>query len=780
MSKKLVSMVVSLAMVLSAVMPAFAAPVKYGAELENQPSKTYSQKFSDVPKSHWAFNYISEMAERGVLNGYPNGYFYPENNVTRGEFAKIMTLAAGLKPDNAAYSSYDDVDSDAWYHPYIETAQYYLSGYTTNGTKLYRPETTALREDIAVALVKLKGYESSNYDLSILKAMFTDWQSISEGAQKYVAIAVEKGLVSGYDDSTFRGQNGVNRAETATLLWRAYQYGNGENKNFEQQESTTSNEDSHTSKLPIIYNDIKINMHIGENLKDVLDKTGFSNYSYKFGIPYYGGSIIDEDQCFERKEMGLVYIEGELYAKKLGSAVYTLPIHDKNMKRYELHTRVDIVDTSIDTSITPSPSSTPNQVVSSKPYQVNTLTSANVRDTDLYATDDGENLYYYDNTDNVVYKLNMNSGKKTELVDLSDMKYEEFETVTETVTKTVEKKVPKTVIKEVEKAIPVAKEETDDAENMEDEDGETTEKLFDDTDEEETETIIETIEETVYETVTEEVTEEVEKEVLKGTYSDYEVQQLYYNTGNNTLLLIGKYTSYQSAKSHKKESKEKAIHYNISNGEMKYYSDFTANFLPKSYKRYSATIEQWYVYGNTSDGNLIIGAKYRYVTSSEDMWSSHSWQSFFVNFKEKQILKNLDGCFSGMYINKNNVFGISCENHYNNGYGESYRYDGKLYKYNFTTQEWESQWEDDTPCDAFGMKDNVAYLWRFGDGSITTIASDGEPKKKNIDLRNIEVLDFNNMPSSANDNNHRMFITKNESYIFYDTAAKAWRKIEKQ
>ena len=228
--KKLAALLTAITLVATTV---FAAPVNYGAELTNQPTKSYSQTFKDVPKSYWAFSYISEMVSRGVLSGYPDGYFYPENNITRAEFAKIMTCAAGLTIDEKAGTNYDDVIWDDWSVPYIEAAKYYLSGYTTpDGSIYYFPDDLALREDIAVALVKLKGYSTIGYDLSILQAMFTDWQSISEGARKYVSVAIDQGLISGYDDRTFRGQQGITRAEAATLLWRAYQYGNG-NKSFE-------------------------------------------------------------------------------------------------------------------------------------------------------------------------------------------------------------------------------------------------------------------------------------------------------------------------------------------------------------------------------------------------------------------------------------------------------------------------------------------------------------------------------------------------------------------
>ena len=62
--KKLISIILMLTMVLSVSISAGA--VEYGEELKNQPSKTYMQKFSDVPEDFWAFPYIGEMEERGV------------------------------------------------------------------------------------------------------------------------------------------------------------------------------------------------------------------------------------------------------------------------------------------------------------------------------------------------------------------------------------------------------------------------------------------------------------------------------------------------------------------------------------------------------------------------------------------------------------------------------------------------------------------------------------------------------------------------------------------
>lgn len=223
--KKVLSLIIAYAIIASGLC---VGAVEYGEEYKNMPAKTYSQKFSDVPKSYWAFSYIGEMFDRGVINGYPDGKFRPDNQVDRAEFAKIMVGAAGLKVENNYVSSFRDVSIYDWYAPYVECAKDYLTGYYVvddPDVKFYYPETPALREDIATALVLLKGYDTSTADLSILD-MFADVQSISTNAQKYVAVAVERGLVSGYEDGTFRGQDTITRAEAATMLWRAFQYGN--------------------------------------------------------------------------------------------------------------------------------------------------------------------------------------------------------------------------------------------------------------------------------------------------------------------------------------------------------------------------------------------------------------------------------------------------------------------------------------------------------------------------------------------------------------------------
>jgi hypothetical protein len=215
-------------------------PLKYGSDIEPNSNKTGESTFSDIDNKFWAYNAINDLSSRKIISGYPDGKYRPDKIVTRAEFAKIMVLAAGLNAKTVSTSSFADVKTSEWFSPYIDTAKSYLNGYTLpDGTLSYHPNAPATREDIVIAMVKLKGFDNTKLpDLSIIEAMFTDYDSISTFALPFIAIGVESKLVSGYPDQTFRPQQPLTRAQAAAILWRAFQY--GDDNKTQQQGSKTS------------------------------------------------------------------------------------------------------------------------------------------------------------------------------------------------------------------------------------------------------------------------------------------------------------------------------------------------------------------------------------------------------------------------------------------------------------------------------------------------------------------------------------------------------------
>lgn len=177
----------------------------------------FAANFSDLQKGHWAYEPIMEMANKGILNGYPDGTFLPDKSITRAEFAKILVLALDLET-NGKTIEFQDVSRNDWSYKYVQAAAKYLSAYRDDRNNLmYMPDAKAVREDVAVAIVIASGHENDKYSLKTLNK-FSDKDQISSNLRKYVAIAVENGLMSGHSNGTFEPRGYLTRAQVSKLM----------------------------------------------------------------------------------------------------------------------------------------------------------------------------------------------------------------------------------------------------------------------------------------------------------------------------------------------------------------------------------------------------------------------------------------------------------------------------------------------------------------------------------------------------------------------------------
>lgn len=87
-------------------------------------------EFSDVPQGSTFYTSVMCLACRGIISGYPDGTFRPGENVTRGQIAKIVSLAAGWNESVSGYT-FEDVHDGSTFWPYVERMIMHevLSGY---------------------------------------------------------------------------------------------------------------------------------------------------------------------------------------------------------------------------------------------------------------------------------------------------------------------------------------------------------------------------------------------------------------------------------------------------------------------------------------------------------------------------------------------------------------------------------------------------------------------------------------------------------------------------
>ncbi len=163
---------------------------------------------------HWAQSQVQSLIDRGVVAGYPDNTFRPNNTITRAEFFTMTNRAFSYSA--TAPINYTDVPSDAWFVTEIAKAKAagYIAGYE-DGTM--RPNAEISRQEVAAILAVIMKLDSS--DESALSA-FTDGAAIPAWSRGYIAAMVKAGYIAGYPDKSFKAQNAISRAESTVILAR--------------------------------------------------------------------------------------------------------------------------------------------------------------------------------------------------------------------------------------------------------------------------------------------------------------------------------------------------------------------------------------------------------------------------------------------------------------------------------------------------------------------------------------------------------------------------------
>ncbi|NMB34902.1 MAG: S-layer homology domain-containing protein, partial [Firmicutes bacterium] len=172
------------------------------------PAAGANPTLSDV-EGHWAQSTIQSMVDEGIVGGYPDGTFKPDDSITRAEFATLVVKAFTL--ESGAGKVFDDT-ADHWASDVISTANHHglVSGYSDTS---FGPDDPVTREQIAVVIVNATEVDSTEDS-----KQFTDSNQIADWAKESVDKATAVGLIAGYPDDTFKPKANATRAEAAVLL----------------------------------------------------------------------------------------------------------------------------------------------------------------------------------------------------------------------------------------------------------------------------------------------------------------------------------------------------------------------------------------------------------------------------------------------------------------------------------------------------------------------------------------------------------------------------------
>lgn len=169
--------------------------------------------FSDVPMTHWAYNYVETAADKGWVNGVGDGKYDPNGDVTGAEWITMVVRA--FYGDEVGQQQ----AGDPWYQPYKDVADRHMliRGSVSDTETMENPLS---RYEMAAVIYEVL-YDQAGLVDEADPSEIGDWDQIPVEYQVSVAGAYEAGVLTGNDDEgNFDGNESMTRAQAATVLIR--------------------------------------------------------------------------------------------------------------------------------------------------------------------------------------------------------------------------------------------------------------------------------------------------------------------------------------------------------------------------------------------------------------------------------------------------------------------------------------------------------------------------------------------------------------------------------
>lgn len=191
--------------------------------------------FTDI-SSHWAKSYIERVAEKGLVTGYNDKTFKPDNNVNVLEALVMMSRLYDIDDDlkeeiiekyEPALKNMSNTQYNEWAFDYLSLV-IELGIVSESGIRdMFSKKTIfqdATREEIAVLLTKAMMLSEEAQGLKVYTLPFTDAGKISTAARPYIYVMYDKEILQGDSKKNINPTNKITRAEISTVLDKAYDY----------------------------------------------------------------------------------------------------------------------------------------------------------------------------------------------------------------------------------------------------------------------------------------------------------------------------------------------------------------------------------------------------------------------------------------------------------------------------------------------------------------------------------------------------------------------------
>ncbi len=186
--------------------------------------ENYSQVYTDIDKKYWASNAIMFLTKKGIIKGYPDNTFRPDETVTRAEFVTMLVKLLNMDSATDAALPYSDMKNNHWAYKNIKISNDagLIKGYP-DGT--FKPENTVKKAEVMSIASKISNinYDLSDKEVNAVLDPYFDKDYVPKWAVLSTAKAIKEKLVTNHAFSEFVLANkNSTRSEVASMLYKVY------------------------------------------------------------------------------------------------------------------------------------------------------------------------------------------------------------------------------------------------------------------------------------------------------------------------------------------------------------------------------------------------------------------------------------------------------------------------------------------------------------------------------------------------------------------------------
>lgn len=183
---------------------------------ENKTPRIKNMVFSDI-ENHWAKSEILDLGEKNILSAKTNDLYKPEDQITRAEFAEIISNVLSLE-EKEFEGIFKDVNINT--SKAIDIESVFRAGVVSGtGDSTFSPNKVITREELATMIIRAYGKTKDISGLLSLSSFkFADQDQISPWALEAVKASYELGIIKGRDNNRFVPKASATRAEAAVMV----------------------------------------------------------------------------------------------------------------------------------------------------------------------------------------------------------------------------------------------------------------------------------------------------------------------------------------------------------------------------------------------------------------------------------------------------------------------------------------------------------------------------------------------------------------------------------